>query len=76
MPAPAVRAVLRHAVTEAAQQARNETGFFAHLRSAGVEVRLRFSDVTPGQITGYAVTLPGHVGDDGQQRWYDTSPDP
>jgi hypothetical protein len=70
MSAPAVRAVLRHAVTDAAHQARNETEFFALLRSAGVQVRPRFSDITPDQVTGYAVTLPGHVGDDGQPRWY------
>ena len=70
MSAPAVRAVLRHAITEAAHQACNETEFFAHLRSAGVEVQLRFSDMTPDQVTGYAVTLPGHVGNDEQPRWY------
>ena len=58
MSAPAVRAVLRHAITEAAHQARNETEFFAHLRSAVVEVQLRFSDITPDQVTGYAVTCP------------------
>jgi hypothetical protein len=33
-------------------------------------VRLRFSETDPGQVTGYAVTLPGHTGPDGVPRWY------
>jgi hypothetical protein len=44
--------------------------FFAGLRSAGVLVRLRFSDTHPGQVTGYAVGLPGHNGRDGEPLWY------
>jgi hypothetical protein len=70
MSAPAVRAVLRNAITGAAQQARNETEFFAQLRSTGVQVRLRFSDIAPDQVTGYAVTLPGHVSNDERPLWY------
>ena len=65
-----MRAVLRNKVTTAAQQARDETGFFARLREAGVLVRVRFSETDPGQVTGYAVTLPGHTGPDGGPRWY------
>lgn len=70
LPASAVRAVLRNKVTQAAQQARDETGFFARLRESGVVVRMRFSEIDPGQVTGYAVTLPGHTGPDGALRWY------
>ena len=33
-------------------------------------VRLRFSETDPGQVTGYAVTLPGHTGPDGAPAWY------
>jgi MobA/VirD2-like, nuclease domain len=70
LPAAAVRAVLRNKVTMAAQQARDETGFFARLRGSGVLVRVRFSETDPGQVTGYAVTLPGHTGPDGAPQWY------
>ena len=64
------RAVLRNRVTAAAEQAQDEAGFFAQLREAGVLVRLRFSEINPGEVTGYAVTLPGHTGPDGAPRWY------
>ena len=70
LPAAAARAVLRNTVTEAAQQADDEAGFFARLREAGVLVRLRFSETNPGQVTGYAVGLPGHDGGDGESFWY------
>jgi hypothetical protein len=33
-------------------------------------VRLRFSDIHPGQVTGYSLTLPGHAGQDGEPAWY------
>src|SRR6266516_4404349 len=68
--APAARAVLRSTVAGAAERARNEPEFFACLREAGLKVRLRFSEVCPGQVTGYAVTLPGHHHSDGQPLWY------
>ena len=48
----------------------DEASFFARLREAGVLVRLRFSETDPGQVTGYAVTLPGHTGPDGAPAWY------
>jgi hypothetical protein len=70
LPAPAVRAVLRNKVTLAAQQARDETTFFDQLGQAGVQVRLRYSEIDPGQVTGYAVSLPGHAGPGGAPRWY------
>jgi hypothetical protein len=61
LPASAVRAVLRNKVTQAAHQARDEPGFFAQLREARVLVRVRFTETDPGQVAGYAVTLPGHM---------------
>jgi hypothetical protein len=70
LPSSAARAVLRNIVTEAAQQARDEAGFFARLRDAGVAVRLRFSQASPGQVTGYAVAQTGHDGPDGVPVWY------
>jgi hypothetical protein len=70
LPASVVRAVLRNKVTRAAQQARDETDFFARLRTSRVLVRLRFSETDPGQVTGYALTLPGHTGPHGALRWY------
>jgi len=64
------RAVLRSSVTAAAGQARDEAGFFAQLRESGVQVRLRYSEINPGEVTGYAVALPGHTEPDGTPRWY------
>jgi hypothetical protein len=66
----AARAVLRNRVTTAADQARDEAGFFARLRADGVLVRLRFSDLDPGQVTGYSVGLAGHDAGDGTPLWY------
>jgi hypothetical protein len=68
--AGAARAVLRRLVTTAAEQARDEAGFFAGLRSAGVRVRVRFSEVNPGEVTGYSVSLPGLEGGEGTPLWY------
>jgi hypothetical protein len=68
--AAAARAVLRNIVTQAAEQARDDTGFFTGLREAGALVRLWFSQTCPGQVTGYAVGLPGHDGRDGAPLWY------
>jgi len=70
MSAAAARAALRNMVTKTAQQAPGEAGFFAGLREAGVLVRLRFSQACPGEVTGYAVSLPGHCGRDGTPVWY------
>src|ERR1039457_3480913 len=64
------RAVLRNRVTTAAERSRDDAGFFTQLRESGVLVRLRFSEINPGEVTGYAVTLPGHTGPDGTPRWY------
>ena len=65
-----MRGALRTMVTQAAEQAADEAGFFAALREAGVLVRVRFSETDPGQVTGYSVTLPGHPGPDGTPLWY------
>ena len=70
IPGQVARAVLRGRVTEAAAHARDDAGFFAHLRQTGVLVRVRFSEINPGQVTGYAVALAGHVAGDGAPRWY------
>jgi len=65
-----VRGTLRTMVTQAAEHAANEAGFFARLREARVLVRVRFSETDPEQVTGYSVTLPGHTGPDGTPLWY------
>ena len=70
MSAAAARGVLRNLVTRTAEQTRDAAGFFARLREAGVLVRLRFSQTCPGEVTGYAVSLPGHCGRDGATVWY------
>ena len=70
LPAAVARAVLRDAVTAAAEGAGDEAGFFARLGEAGVLVRLRFSETSPGQVTGYAVALPGHDGGNGEPVWH------
>jgi hypothetical protein len=66
---PALRAVLRTTVQEVAGQAADEPGFFARLRAAGLLVRLRHSDLNPGQVTGYSVALPNCTTPDGTPRW-------
>jgi hypothetical protein len=67
--AAAARAVLRNIVTGIADQARDEAEFLAGLQQAGVLVRLRFSQTCPGQVTGYAVSLPGHDDRDAVPVW-------
>lgn len=64
------RAYLRTVLREAAGQARTPAEFFGHLERAGLVVRLRQSETNPGEVTGYAVTLPGHFDADGQLRWF------
>ncbi len=70
LPAPAARAVLRATVATEAERAGSETEFFTRLRAAGLLVRERFSTIKPGEVTGYAVALPGCTGSDGTPRWY------
>jgi hypothetical protein len=70
IPRQVARGLLRHKVFDAAAHTREEIGFFARLRETGVLVRLRFSEINPGQVTGYAVALTGHVGEDEAPLWY------
>ncbi|TNY37554.1 hypothetical protein [Thermomonospora catenispora] len=57
----------------AAAQSRSIEEFLDHLHRTGMLVRLRYSTLHPGQITGYALALPDHVGPDGQPLWYSGS---
>jgi hypothetical protein len=64
------RVTLRRHVSTAAAGAGSEQEFFARLTQAGVLVRPRPSTRNPGQITGYAVALPGDTAKDGGSVWY------
>ena len=68
-PEPA-RLTLRRHVATAAAGASGPEEFFAALEAAGVLVRKRYSTRDPGQVTGYAVALPGDTGPDGGPVWY------
>ena len=70
LPAPVIRGVLRATVAQAAAESFGEGEFFARLRACGLLVRERFSEINPGEVTGYAVSLGGHAGTDGAPRWY------
>lgn len=61
---------LRREVRAAAAAATSEADFFDKLRRAGLLVRLRESSLHPGEITGYAVGLPGHHTAAGTTVWY------
>jgi len=64
------RITLRRQVATAAAGAGSEEEFFTRLDQAGVLVRKRFSVKNPGQVTGYAVALPGDNGKDGEPVWF------
>jgi hypothetical protein len=66
----APRLTLRRHVATAAASAGGETEFFARLEAAGVLVRQRYSTRNPGEVTGYAVALPGDTGAEGGPVWY------
>jgi len=68
-PEPA-RVTLRRAVAEAAAGAGTEADFFARLAGSGIEMRFRYSQRSPGQVTGYAVALPGEQARDGGLVWF------
>lgn len=68
-PAPA-RDRLRRQVRAAAAVAEGEADFFARLRGAGVQVRLRHSSRDPDQVTGYAVGLADHPTTSKDPIWY------
>ena len=54
-----VRDTLRRSVRTAAAGSSSLGEFLDRLRTDGVMVRERFSERTPGQVTGYSVALPG-----------------
>jgi len=64
------RATLRRIVQAAAAAARADTDFFAAVEARGARARPRYSTVRPGEITGYAVALPGNTGPGGRPIWY------
>src|SRR6266516_209419 len=64
------RVTLRRQVATAAAGASSEREFFASLRRAGVQVRLRRSTRNPGEVTGYAVGLPADATAAGGPVWY------
>ena len=64
------RTTLRRHVSTAAAGAGSGEEFFARLDQAGVLVRLRYSTRMPGQVTGYAVALPGDTARNGEPVWY------
>jgi hypothetical protein len=64
------RLTLRRHVSTAAASAASTTEFFAKLEQAGVLIRLRYSTRNPGQVTGYAVALPGDTTRNGDPVWY------
>ncbi len=66
----APRVTLRRAVTTAAAASSTAAEFFARLDGAGITVRQRHSAKEPGQVTGYAVALPGDVTKVGNPVWY------
>ena len=55
------RVTLRRHVAAAAAGTRSEPELFAELARRGVQVRLRHSTRHPGEVTGYAVALPGNL---------------
>jgi hypothetical protein len=64
------RVTLRRQVATAAGAAASEQEFFARLSRSGVLVRTRSSTRDPGQLTGYAVALPGDTTRGGSPVWY------
>ena len=64
------RVTLRRHAAAAAAGARSEPEFFAALERRGVQVRLRYSEHNPGQVTGYAVTMAGARTAAGDPVWF------
>lgn len=64
-----VRVRLRHEVERAANHATTPDGFFDQLRTAGLLVKERYSELHPGQVTGYSVAYPAHK-PNGEPVWY------
>jgi hypothetical protein len=61
---------LRREVRAAAAAAASEPDFFNKLSRAGLLVKLRHSTIHAGEVTGYAVGLPGHHTAAGNIVWY------
>jgi hypothetical protein len=68
-PEPA-RTQLQRIVRTTAATTGTPEDFFASLRGFGLLVRERFSERTPGQVTGYAVALPGDRNKSGEPVWF------
>jgi hypothetical protein len=66
----APRVTLRRLVSTAAAGADEEEDFFARLDRVGVLVRRRLSTRNPGEVTGYAVALPGDTAKSGTPVWF------
>jgi hypothetical protein len=64
------RITLQRTVKQAAAGSATQEEFFARLEDAGILIRHRFSVRNPGEITGYAVALPGHTDRSGKPRWF------
>lgn len=64
------RVTLRRQVATVAAMADSEAAFFSQLRADGLLVRERFSRRDPGEVTGYAVALLGHVNRQGRPVWF------
>lgn len=64
------RITLRRQVAAAAAASRSEAEFFAGLKARGLTIRLRYSNTTSHEITGYAVSLPGDLTAAGAPVWY------
>ena len=65
-PAGPDRDLLRRAVRTAAAASGDLPGFLTRLHDSGVQVRLRYSTTTAGQVTGYAVAMAPTPGRPGQ----------
>lgn len=61
---------LRRRVRAAIAAASTEREFLDQLRRSGVLVRLRYSTSDPGEVTGYAVAMPGAHTAAGEPIWY------
>lgn len=66
----APRVALRREVAVAAAAASGPSDFLDRLRAAGLLVRERRSERDPGQVTGYAVALPGDRNGQRQPVWF------
>jgi hypothetical protein len=64
------RTTLRRQVATCAAAATSTEDFLARLDRAEIGVRLRYSAKSPGQVTGYAVSMPGDTTTDGAPVWY------